>query len=141
VIVPDVNVLIAAFRSDHEDHGVCRPWLQRALKSDHAYGISELALSAFVRIVTNPRAIRDANSLDEALRFAEACLRPSQAVRLSPGPRHWDIFSRLCRDSHVRGDVITGAYFAALAIEHGCEWITLDGDFARFPGLKWRRPE
>ncbi len=24
--------------------------------------------------------------------------------------------------------------------ESGCEWITFDRDFARFPGLKWQRP-
>jgi len=141
VILPDVNVLIAAFRSDHEFHVVCRSWLEHTLRSDNAFGISELALAGFVRVVTNPRAVRDANTLDEALVFAEAVVRPSQAVRVSPGPRHWDIFTRLCRESHVKGDLVTDAYFAALAIEHGCEWITLDGDFARFPGLKWRRPD
>ena len=32
------------------------------------------------------------------------------------------------------------AYIAALAIEHGCELITTDSDFARFPGLPWRHP-
>jgi hypothetical protein len=36
--------------------------------------------------------------------------------------------------------MVTDAWFAALAIEWDCEWITLDRDFARFPGLKWRRP-
>ena len=29
---------------------------------------------------------------------------------------------------------------AALAIESGCEWITTDGDYARFAGLSWSRP-
>jgi len=32
------------------------------------------------------------------------------------------------------------AWFAALAIESGCEWITPDRDYARFPGLRWRTP-
>jgi uncharacterized protein len=27
-----------------------------------------------------------------------------------------------------------------VAIEHGCEWVTNDADFARFPGLRWRPP-
>ena len=30
---------------------------------------------------------------------------------------------------------------AALAIEWGCEWVTMDRDFARFPGLKWSVPK
>ena len=29
---------------------------------------------------------------------------------------------------------------AALAIEHGCTWVTTDRDFARFPGLTWQHP-
>jgi predicted nucleic acid-binding protein len=33
---------------------------------------------------------------------------------------------------------VTDAWFAALAIEWGCEWITLDRDYGRFPGLKWK---
>ena len=30
----------------------------------------------------------------------------------------------------------TDAWYAALAIESGCEWVTFDRGFARFPGLK-----
>lgn len=29
---------------------------------------------------------------------------------------------------------------AALAYEHGCELMSTDADFARFPGLRWRNP-
>jgi hypothetical protein len=29
---------------------------------------------------------------------------------------------------------------AALAFESGSEWITIDRDYGRFPGLKWRHP-
>jgi uncharacterized protein len=35
---------------------------------------------------------------------------------------------------------VADAYLAALAIEHGCEWISTDDDFARFPGLKRSHP-
>ena len=36
--------------------------------------------------------------------------------------------------------MVTDAYLAALAIEHGCEFVTTDSDFARFEGLRWRHP-
>jgi predicted nucleic acid-binding protein len=62
------------------------------------------------------------------------------AVRVEPGPRHWDIFARLCTQNRARGNLVPDAYLAALAIESGSEWITTDGDYARFPGLNWRRP-
>ena len=40
----------------------------------------------------------------------------------------------------VKGGLVTDAYFAALAIESGSEWITTDPDYSRFPGLQWRHP-
>jgi predicted nucleic acid-binding protein len=46
----------------------------------------------------------------------------------------------LCSEADIRGPRVTDAWFAALAIEWGCEWITLDRDYARFPGLKWSVP-
>ena len=59
---------------------------------------------------------------------------------MSPTDRHWPIFESLCEDGDARGNLVQDAWFAALAIEWGCEWVTLDRDFARFPGLLWRLP-
>jgi uncharacterized protein len=47
----------------------------------------------------------------------------------------------LCKKAAVSGNLVQDAWLAALAIESGCEWITFDRDFARFPGLRWRIPE
>jgi len=46
----------------------------------------------------------------------------------------------LCSEANVKGNLVPDAYYAALAIEHGCEWVTTDRDFSRFKGLKWRHP-
>lgn len=59
---------------------------------------------------------------------------------VAPGPRHWEIFDRLCRAAEAKGSLVPDAYLAALAIESGSEWITTDRDFSRFPGLRWRHP-
>jgi hypothetical protein len=67
-------------------------------------------------------------------------MSPEHAVPIAPGLRHGEIFAKLCREAHVRGHLVSDAYLAALAIESGCEWISTDGDYARFTGLKWRRP-
>jgi len=61
-------------------------------------------------------------------------------VPVVPGPRHWSIFCRLCREASTRGNRIPDAFLAALAIESGSEWITTDRGFGRFPGLRWRHP-
>ena len=47
---------------------------------------------------------------------------------------------RLCREAGARGNLVPDAWFAALAIESGSDWITTDRDYARFPGLRWRHP-
>jgi len=72
--------------------------------------------------------------LANRLRDHEACMV------VSPGRRHWEIFTELCKAAAAKGNLVTDAYFAALAIESGSEWITADRDFARFPDLKWRHP-
>jgi len=67
-------------------------------------------------------------------------LEQPNATRIVPGDRHWTIFETLSREAGATGNLAQDAWFAALAIESGCEWITTDRDLARFPGLSWRRP-
>jgi toxin-antitoxin system PIN domain toxin len=140
VVLADVNVLVSAHRSDAVHHAACRVWLEAVLRSDEAFAVSESVLAGVVRIATHPKIFIPPSTLDEALAFASEVAGREQAVRIAPGPRHWEIFTRLCRDADARGNLVPDAYLAALAIESGCEWITLDGDYARFPGLRWRRP-
>ena len=139
--LPDVNVLVYAHREDSPHHSVCHAWLLRTLKSEEAFGLSEAVLASVIRIVTHPRIFRQPTRLDVALAFVAGLLAQPHAIRVTPGPRHWDIFTKLCRDADARGNIVADAYLAALAIESGCEWITTDGDFARFRGLKSRRPQ
>jgi len=140
MILPDVNVLIYAFRRDMPQHAVCRPWLDRVIQSDARFGVSPMVLAALVRITTNPRAYKTPSTIEEAFGFCEDLLGQPHCQVVAPGERHWDLFSRLCTKTDTRGSRVTGAWLAALAIEWGCEWITLDRDYARFPGLKWQVP-
>jgi uncharacterized protein len=113
---------------------------QRDGQSPEPYEVSELVLSAVLRIATNPRILERPASIDQALKFVEGVIIAPNCVRLRAGQRHWSIFTDLCRKARVRGGGVTDAYFAALAIESGSEWITSDRGFARFPGLRWRHP-
>jgi toxin-antitoxin system PIN domain toxin len=140
MILPDVNVLIYAFRRDMPQHAVCRAWLTQIVSGDSRFGLSPMALSAVVRITTNPRAYRMPSGIEEAFGFCEDLLKQPHCQIVTPGERHWGIFKRLCTETDTRGARVTDAWFAALAIEWGCEWITLDRDYARFPGLEWRVP-
>ena len=98
-------------------------------------------MSLTVRVATHSRVFRQPSDLDEVIAFAEALLGLPHCVAIQPGEGHWRIFARLCREGDARGNLVPDAWFAALAIEAGCEWITLDRDYARFPGLRWRTPE
>ena len=78
--------------------------------------------------------------LSQALAFCETLRSQPNATLLSPGPRHWGILTGLCADAGARGNLIPDAYLAALAIETGSEWLTTDGDYRRFRGLRVRHP-
>ena len=140
MILADVNVLIYAFRKEQTHHAVSRAWLERTVEGEAAYGVSRLVLSAVVRLLTSSRIYKPAETHDDAFHYCRWLVERPNAILVEPGERHWAIFERLCRDTNTRGPSVTDAWFAALAIEHGCEWITLDRDFARFPGLKWSVP-
>ena len=141
MILPDVNVLIYAFRADVPQHPICREWLVNVIEDDAPFGVSPLALAAVIRITTNVRSYREPSPLHQAIAFCDNLLGQPHCHLVEPGERHWEIFKRLCLDTDTRGRRVTDVWFAALAIEWGCEWITFDRDFARFPGLRWRAPE
>jgi uncharacterized protein len=136
----DVNVLVEAHRADAPKHAIAGPWLEDLVNGDEAFALHDAVLAGFVRIVTHPKVFAVPSPLPAALQFAEQVRRSPAASLLQPGPRHWEIFVRLCREADARGNLVPDAFLAALAIESGCEWITFDGDFARFPGLRWSRP-
>ncbi len=140
MILFDVNVLLNAHRSGQEHHRVARELLETVVNAPAPFAISELVLSAFVRIATNPRAFGVPTPLDDAFRFADSLLRRPNARIIRAGDRHWEIFEDLCRRIQARGTLIADAQHAALALEHGCEWISFDRDFAKFPSLRWRHP-
>jgi uncharacterized protein len=97
-------------------------------------------LSGFLRVVTHPRVFTQPTPLSKALAFCEVLRSQPNGTVLSPGPRHWRIFTGLCAEAGARGNLVPDAYLAALAIETGSEWITTDGDYRRFKGLRLRHP-
>ena len=140
MILPDVNVLIYAHRREHAEHPEYAGWLRGVAESREPFALSELVCSSFVRIATNRRVFDAPTALESAIEFVDRLRRRPRCTLLRPGPEHWSHFTELCRQTRASGKLIADAYHAALAIEHGCEWVTADADFARFPGLRWRHP-
>lgn len=131
----DVNVLTNAHRREAERHKEFRVYVDSIVNGHEAYAVSDVVINRFVRIVTSRRVWKPPTALDDALRFAELVRNQPHAVVIS---RFWGIFDDLCRRAGAIGKLVPDAYLAALAIEHGCEFITADRDFGRFPGLRWR---
>lgn len=140
MVLIDVNVLVYAHRLESANHPAFRQWLEDLINSDQAYGMAELVLAGFIRIMTHPKIFRFPTPLETALRYALELRSRSNCVIVAPGLRHWEIFEHLCRAAGAKANLVPAAYLAALAIESGSEWITTDRDYARFPGLRWRHP-
>ncbi len=136
----DVNVFIAAFHAGHPHHDGARKWFEKQISSAEPFGVSDVALTSYLRIITAGFAVRPAVRIDDALDVIERLLDEPNCVLLTAGPKHFEIFRSLCRGVGAKGTLVSDAYFAALAIEHGCRWYSFDRDFARFPGLDWAVP-
>jgi predicted nucleic acid-binding protein len=57
-----------------------------------------------------------------------------------PGAGHAEILLGLLGKYQIRGNLVTDAQLAALAIEHGLAIYSADTDFARFTELTWVNP-
>jgi toxin-antitoxin system PIN domain toxin len=140
LILADVNVLIYAFRADSKDHTAYKTWLEDVVNGPSAFGICPQILASVLRICSHPRIFAQPSEVEEVLEYCGALLGAPNSTIIVPGDRHWAVFARLCVDARATGNLVQDAWNAALAIEAGCEWITTDRDYARFPGLKWRSP-
>ena len=140
MILPDVNVLIYAFRVDSPDHSRFKEWLEDVVNGPATFGLAPHVLSAVVRVCTHPRIFAVPSDSAEVFEYANALIAQPNATLVQPGERHWSLFQQICCDSRASGNLVPDAWNAALAIEAGCEWITTDRDYTRFTGLKWRTP-
>jgi toxin-antitoxin system PIN domain toxin len=140
VELPDINALIYAHREDAPEHDRYAAWLERLASGPAPFALSSVTLGGFLRIVTNPRIFQPATPMEVALEFCRGLMARPTAAFIQPGARHWTIMVDLIERSDVRGAMVSDAYLAALAIEHGCQLATTDSDFARFPSLRWRHP-
>ena len=140
MILPDVNVLIYAFRADSNNHARYKAWLEEVVNGPSVYGMSPQVLASVVRICSHPKIFVQPSGIDELLEYCGALMNQPNARLVVPGDVHWPLFGKLCVDAKATGNLVQDAWNAALAIEAGCEWITTDRDYSRFPGLNWRSP-
>jgi toxin-antitoxin system PIN domain toxin len=136
----DVNVLVNAYRRDAPRHAEFLKFMQLLIERAHPFAIPDVVFSGFFRIVTHPRIFQPPSDFDDALIFAEQLRSQPHCITVVSGPRHWSIFVDLCRKGAARGNFVSDAYLAAIAMETGAELVTDDRGFGRWPGLRWRHP-
>jgi toxin-antitoxin system PIN domain toxin len=137
MLLPDVNVLLAGFRADHDHHRPARDFLEDARSHTAPVGLSDVALASVVRLATNARVFVRPDTTAAVIDYVDALIeQPGQLLRA--GATHWSRFAGICRSLKLRGNLVPDAYLAALALEQGAELITFDRGFGRYPGLRWR---
>ena len=140
MILVDANLLVYARVSELPQHGQARDWLDEQLNGIALVGLPWPSLLAFLRIVTNPRLFERCEAMTAAWEQIESWLACSCVWIPQPSEKHQTVLGPLL--SHIGGgsNLVPDAHLAALAVEHGLTLYSADGDFARFPGLKWMNP-
>ncbi len=139
-MIVDANVLLYAVDDQSHFHTAARTWLDDAMNGVERVGLPWVSLMAFQRIITHPRVTASPLTPADAWGYITDWLDADQAWVPTPGTRHRDILGRLLIDGDLRGNLVTDAHLAALAIEHGTAICSFDSDFARFEGLHWINP-
>lgn len=138
--VVDLNLLLYAVNRDSHLHAPAKAWLERTLNDEEPVALPWAVLLGFLRLATSARVFPQPLPPDQALAVVDGWLARPLVVALAPGEEHWRILRDLLTRSGTAGNLTTDAHLAALAIEHAAELCSTDGDFARFPQLRWMNP-
>lgn len=140
MILVDANLLIYAHVSSFPQHARARDWLDGQLSGRARVGLPWSSLLGFLRIVTNPRVFQRPESVTEAWDQVGAWLDAEVAWIPHPTDRHREVLATLLTLAGVQANLVPDAHLATLAIEHGLVLCSTDGDFGRFPELRWQNP-
>jgi toxin-antitoxin system PIN domain toxin len=135
-MTPDVNVLVAASRSDHPHHAVARTWLEGALaaaESGSAFTLMPMVVASVLRLATSPKIFVQPTPIADAVDFVDAILA-MPGVRLAPLGPEWSKLKQLCIDKQLGGNDLPDAWLAAAVDQHGEHLVSFDRDFKKLLG-------
>jgi hypothetical protein len=136
----DANVLLYAVNERSPNHGESRTWLDESLNGREAVGFAWIVILAFLRLATHHAVFPRPLSSSDALDVVRHWLSRPMATTIEPTSRHVDVLADLLDVVGTAGNLVNDAHMAALSLEHRCEIVSYDADFARFPGVRWRAP-
>ena len=132
-MTPDVNVLVAASRSDHPHHAVARAWLEQAVTESGAgaaFTLMPMVLASFLRLVTSPRIFQQPTPIDDAVAFVDALLALPGVQLAALGPE-WPKLRQLCLDKALGGNDLPDAWLSAAVSHLGEHLVSFDRDFRK----------
>ena len=132
-MTPDVNVVVAASRSDHPQHGVARAWLEQAVAeagAGAAFTLMPMVLASFLRLVTSPKIFQQPTPIEDAVAFVDALLA-APGVQLAPLGAEWPKLRQLCLDKQLGGNDLPDAWLAAAVAHLGEHLVSFDRDFRK----------
>lgn len=140
MLLVDANVLLHAVNQRAREHGAARAWLAQVLAGGEAVAFAWTVILAFVRLATHPAVFPRPLTVEQAVQACETWLGAPPAVVVEPTRRHVALLSGLLQHSGTAGNLAGDAHLAALALEHGATVVSFERDFARFEGVRCRRP-
>ncbi|MBM3791797.1 MAG: type II toxin-antitoxin system VapC family toxin [Acidobacteria bacterium] len=136
----DANILLYAVNEDAPLHDRARPWLEAVLSGTEPVAMAWTVLLAFLRLSTRPAIFVRPLELEECFEVIRSWLDQPCVTVVHPTERHAAIMKQLLLPFGTAGNLTGDAHLAALALEYGAELCSCDGDFGRFPGLRWHNP-
>jgi toxin-antitoxin system PIN domain toxin len=136
----DANVLLYSVDQSLRHHALCADWIRDAFTGPRRIALPWQTIGAFLRIATHPRVFSRPLSSDDAWTIVERWLMAPNCWIPEASERTARILGKLINELDIRGNLITDAQLAALAIEHGVPVVSVDSDFARFSEVQWVNP-
>lgn len=140
MIFPDLNLLIYSYNDAAPNHDRALEWLESVMNGNEKVCFCWHTIFGFIRISTTPRMFPNYFASNVAIGIAHDLMGNANSIMLEPGLQHFDIFSRLSRETGFSGPKTSDVHLAALAIEHSATFASSDGDFRYFNGLKLVNP-
>jgi toxin-antitoxin system PIN domain toxin len=132
-MTPDVNVLVAASRSDHPYHAVAHDWLEKAIgaaRTGAGLTLMPMVLASFLRLVTSPKIFQLATPIEDAVAFIDA-LMASPGVQVAPLGPEWAKLRQLCLDKQLGDNDLPDAWLSAAVVHRGEHLVSFDRDFRK----------
>ena len=135
-MTPDVNVLLAASRSDHPHHKMAYARLGEdvsACANGASLRLMPMVVASFLRLATNAKIFVKPTPVDAAVNFIDALLTVPGVEMPSLGVE-WPMMRHLCMTKKLSANHIPDASLAAAVMQFGEHLVTFDVGFKKLLG-------